>query len=80
MKLEKKHWVIIAVVIVVIIIIWYCFFRKKPQPVIIASTPQVRFAKSIDPTTWYSQADENGYSKNWVTEGFPNLESSFVKK
>ena len=30
MKLEKKHYVIIAVV-VAIIVIWYCFFRKKAE-------------------------------------------------
>ena len=30
MKIEKKHWMIIAIVAVIIIALWYFFMRKKP--------------------------------------------------
>lgn len=31
MKIEKKHWMIIAIVAVIIITLWYFFMRKKPE-------------------------------------------------
>lgn len=64
MKIEKKHWIIVGVV-AVIILVWYFFLRKKKS------------ATSSYAGVYGSFGNESAYDKNWLTNGFPNLESGY---
>jgi hypothetical protein len=77
MKIEKKHYVIIGVVIA-IIIIWYFFLRKKKTEPVAIVMPQTK----PEPTTWYSQADENNPESNFVNRNLANrnLANRIVKR